>query len=118
STRKLVSEYQQLELAIQRHQSNPLTPGSAFAIRAARTFRQGLQRAEVALELLTQWSFDGNANISGNSRSVAEELAHVGRAEAAIYRARLEFVALVKGDTDASQEAAFDALEQAAEDDA
>jgi hypothetical protein len=43
-------------------------------------------------------------------RMVAEELAQAGRAESAIYRARLEFVALIKGDEDATVDAIFGAL--------
>jgi hypothetical protein len=110
-TGKLVSEYQQLEMAIQRHQGNPLTPGARLAIRAARTYRQGLSHADAALEQLTSMTF-GEAISSGNGeRSVAEHLAKVGNAESAIYRARLEFVAVVNGDEEATVDAIFDALE-------
>jgi hypothetical protein len=114
-TSRLSSEYQQLELAIDRHRAHPQAPGSRLAIGAARTFRQGMQHASDALEMLTQASFDKNVvdNATNNDglRPVAEELAQAGRAESAIYRARLEFIALVKGDEDASAEAVFDALD-------
>jgi len=112
-TGRLVSEYQQLDLAIRRHQSNPKTPGSRLAISAARTFRQGIQRAENALEELTQISFDEDSQVNLGSRTIAEQLASVGQSESAIYRARLEFVALIKGDADATVDAVFDALEGA-----
>jgi hypothetical protein len=114
-TSRLSSEYQQLELAIDRHRANSEAPGSRLAIGAARTYRQGMQHAGAALELLTQASFDKNlvenAIENDGLRPVAEELAQAGQAESAIYRARLEFVALVKGDEDASVEAVFDALD-------
>jgi hypothetical protein len=117
-TGKLVSEYQQLELSIRRHESSPVTPGSKLAIAAARTFRQGLQSAETALEELTSLSFNTDVEVPGRFRLVAEKIADVGRTESAIYRSRLEFIALVKGDDDATQEAVFEALEQLGEDDA
>lgn len=117
-TGRLVAEYQQLDLAIQRHRSDPRTPGSRLAISAARTFRRGLQHASAALEELTQMSFDSELETTDRTRTAAEQLALAGQSESAIYRARLEFVALVKGDTDATQDAVFDALEQAAEDEA
>ncbi|MBT4143502.1 MAG: hypothetical protein HOE50_10225 [Chloroflexi bacterium] len=110
-TNKLVSEYQQLEMSIQRHQANPLTPGARLAIRAARTYRQGLSHADTALESLTAMTY-GEAGDSGvAARSVSEDLAQVGRTESAIYRARLEFIAVVNGDSEASVEAVFDSLE-------
>jgi hypothetical protein len=108
---KLVSEYQQLELAIQRHQANPLAPGARLAIQAARTYRQGLQHADSALENLTLLSFEDGADPVGVTRSVAEDLAKTGRSESAIYRARLEFIAVVNGDSDATVEAIFAALD-------
>ena len=111
-------EYQQLELAIQRHRSDPRTPGSKLAIIAARTFRRGNQHASAALEELTQLSFDSEFETTDRTRTAAEQLALAGQSESAIYRARLEFVALVKGDTDATQDAVFDALEEPAEDEA
>ena len=117
-TTRLLSEYQQLNLAIRRHQSNPQTPGSILAISAARTFRSGTQHASAALEELTQLSFDSELETTDRTRSAAEQLALAGQAESAIYRARLEFVALVKGDTDATQDAVFEALEQATDDEA
>ncbi|MCI0871801.1 MAG: hypothetical protein J4O07_08290 [Chloroflexi bacterium] len=117
-TGRLVAEYQQLVLAIQRHQSDPQTPGSRLAISAARTFRRGLQHATTALEELTGLSFDSKAGTTVETRTAAEQLALAGQSESAIYRARLEFVALVKGDTDATQDAVFDALEQATDDEA
>ena len=117
-TGRLLAEYQQLDLAIRRHQSNPKTPGSKLAISAARKFRGGIQHASAALEELTQMSFDSELETTDRTRSAAEQLALAGQSESAIYRARLEFVALVKGDTDASQDAVFEALEQAAVDQA
>ena len=110
-TSRLSSEYQQLELVIQRHRSDPNAPGSRLAIAAARTFREGLQHAGAALESLTRTSFEKNLDQSLGLRMVAEELAQAGRAESAIYRARLEFVALIKGDEDATVDAIFDALD-------
>lgn len=110
-TGKLVSEYQQLEFAIQRHQGNPLTPGARLAIRAARTYRQGLSHADAALEQLTSMTFGEDVDPGTGERSVAEDLAKVGNAESAIYRARLEFIAVVNGDSEATVEAIFDALE-------
>lgn len=110
-TGRLLAEYQQLDLAIKRHQSNPKTPGSRLAISAARTFRRGLQHATSALEELTQLGFDAEVDAKNRVRTVAEQLALAGQLESAIYRARLEFVALVKGDSDATQDAVFDALE-------
>ena len=115
-TSKLVSEYQQLELAIQRHQANPLTPGARLAIRAARTYRQGLSHVDAALENLTAMTFGEASNSGVAARSVSEHLAKVGHAESAIYRARLEFIAVVNGDSEASVEAVFDALEIERED--
>ncbi|GEM_PF-2470431 len=117
-TGKLVSEYQQIELAIRRHQSSPVTPGSRLAIDAARTFRQGLQSAEEALEELTSLSFSPDVEVPGRFRMVAEKIAHVAESVSAIYRARLEFIALVKGDTDATQDAVFEALEGLGDDEA
>ncbi len=110
-TGRLLAEYQQLDLAIKRHQSNPKTPGSRLAISAARTFRRGLQHATSALEELTQLGFDAEVDAKNRVRTVAEQLALAGQLESGIYRARLEFVALVKGDSDATQDAVFDALE-------
>lgn len=110
---RLLAEYQQLDLAIQRHRSDPRTPGSRLAISAARTFRRGSQHASAALEELTQLSFDGENETTDRTRTAAEQLALAGQSESAIYRARLEFVALVKGDTDATQDAVFDALDGA-----
>ena len=117
ATGRLVSEYQQLDLTIRRHQANPQAPGARLAISASRTFRQGLHHAGAGLEELTQMSFDEEIDMSTRGRAVAEELARVGQSESAIYRARLEFVALVKGDADATVEAVFDALATADLDD-
>lgn len=110
-TSRLSSEYQQLELAIQHHRSNPKAPGSRLAIAASRTFREGLQHSGAALESLTRTSFEKNLDHSLGLCEVAEELAQARLAESAIYRARLEFVALVKGDEDATAEAIFEALD-------
>ncbi len=117
-TSRVISEYQQLDLAIRRHQASPQTPGARLAISAARTFRIGIQHATAALEELTRLSFDSELETTDRTRSAAEQLALAGQSESAIYRARLEFVALVKGDTDATQDAVFGALEQSEEDEA
>ena len=109
---KLVSEYQQLELSIQRHQSNPLTPGARLAIQATRTYRQGLNHADTALENLTSLAFGGDEmDSTAMVRSIAENLAQVGHSKSSIYRARLEFIAVANGDSDATAEAIFEALE-------
>lgn len=110
-TSKLVLEYQQLEIAIQRHQASPLTPGARLAIRAARTFRQGLSHSDAALENLTAMTYGEAGDSGAAARSISENLAQTGRAESATYRARLEFIAVVNGDPEASVEAVFDSLE-------
>ncbi|MDP6666531.1 MAG: hypothetical protein QF357_03935 [Dehalococcoidia bacterium] len=113
-TGRLLAEYQQLDLAIRRHQSDPQTPGSRLAISAARTFRGGLEHASSALEELTRLSFESDLESAARTRPAAEQLALAGQAESAIYRTRLEFVALIKGDADTTPEAVFEALEQPA----
>ena len=70
-----------------------------------------MDNASAALEELTQMKFDSEIGTTNRTRSAAEQLALAGQAESAIYQARLEFIALVKGDTDATQDAVFDALE-------
>ena len=69
-----------------------------------------------ALEELTQLSFDRELETTDRTRLAAEQLALARRSESAIYRARLEFVALVKGDNNATEDAVYEALEQAAGD--
>ena len=114
TTGRLLTEYQQLDLAIKRYQSDPRTPGARLAISAARTFRRGLDHASTALETLTLMSFDSDLETTDRIRAAAEQIALASQTESAIYRARLEFVALIKGDSDADQDAVFDALEPVA----
>lgn len=109
----LTTAYQQLELAIERHRSNPATPDSELAIRAARAYRRGLRVAEIALEKLTDLTFSSCATdvvSATDQRSVAERLAIVGQIETSIYQARLELIAVANGDPEATTEAIFDAL--------